>query len=131
MFKTKSLLNSICDTNHAKSIATPEFNKFIGSILDKKLKQINLATNSDFNAVLQQANKNKEKIQKLATFDLSYFLGKTFLDDDGFKNKFAYQSTFNMLQLKKTRALNVGNTLEIKRIILYQKFFHYTIFYLS
>ena len=99
--------------------------------MDKKLNQINLATNSDFNAVLQQANKNKEKIQKLATFDLSYFLGKTFLDDDSFKNKIAYQPTFNMLQLKKTRALNVGNMLEIKRIILYQKFFYYTIFYLS
>lgn len=99
--------------------------------MDKKLNQINLATNSDFNAVLQQANKNKEKIQKLATFDLSYFLGKTFLDDDSFKNKFSYQPTFNMLQLKKTRALNVGNMLEIKRIILYQKFFYYTIFYLS
>lgn len=81
--------------------------------MDKKLKQINLATNSDFNAVLQQANKNKEKIQKLATFDLSYFLGKTFLDDDGFKNKFAYQPTFNMLQLKKDKSTErwkyVGN----------------------
>ena len=46
---------------------------------------MNLATNSDFNAVLQQANKNKKNIQKLTMFDLSNFLGKTFFGDDGLK----------------------------------------------
>ena len=46
---------------------------------------MNLATNSDFNAVLQQANKNKENIQKLTMFELSNFLGKTFFGDDGLK----------------------------------------------
>ena len=38
-----------------------------------------LVTNSDVNAVSQCASKNKEKIEKLHAFDLSYFFGKTFL----------------------------------------------------
>ena len=37
--------------DHAKYIATPEFNKFAGSVFDANLKQANLATNSDVNAV--------------------------------------------------------------------------------
>ena len=41
-----------------------------------KLKLVNLATNSDLNAVSQRGNENKEKIEKLQTHDFSYFLGK-------------------------------------------------------
>ena len=51
--------------------------------MDTKLKQLiakaNLATNSNVGTISQRANKNKEKIEKLQTFDLSYFLGKIFL----------------------------------------------------
>ena len=45
--------------DHAKYVTTPEFNKFSGSIFNTKSKQAGLATNSDVNAVLQCANKNK------------------------------------------------------------------------
>ena len=69
----KTVQNKIPD--HAKYIATPEFNNFSGSIFDTSLKQANLATNSDVNAVPQCVNKKKEKIEKLQTFDLSHFIG--------------------------------------------------------
>ena len=50
-------------SNYAKYITTPEFNKFTSSMFDQKIKQANLATNSDVNAVEKLSNKNKEKIK--------------------------------------------------------------------
>ena len=57
------------------------FNKSDGSIFDKKLKQGNLAINSNIDSVSHRANNNKEKIEKPQTFDLCYFLGKNFFVD--------------------------------------------------
>ena len=37
---------------------------------------------------------------KLQTHDLTYFLGKNFLDNDGFQNMFVYQPTFNVMDFK-------------------------------
>ena len=44
-------------------LTTPEFGKFAGKIFefDTKLKQANLATNHDLNAISQRVNINKEK----------------------------------------------------------------------
>ena len=41
-----------------------------------RLKQANLETSSNVNTVSQRANKNKEKIEKLKTFDSNYFFGR-------------------------------------------------------
>ena len=55
-------------------LTTPEFGKFAGKIFefDTKLKQANLATNHDLNAISQRVNINKEKknIEKPQKFDL-------------------------------------------------------------
>ena len=48
-------------------------------------KQANLAENSDISAVSQYANKNKQKIEKLQTFYLIYFLRIIFLMIMAFK----------------------------------------------
>ena len=40
---------------------------------------------------------------KLKIFDLSYFLDKNVFGDDSFQNIFAYQPTFNMLELKEDK----------------------------
>ena len=47
-------------------LTTPEFGKFAGKIFefDTKLKQANLATNHDLNAISQRVNINKEKKKK-------------------------------------------------------------------
>ena len=51
--------------------------------------------------ILILLNRNEEKTKKLQTFDLSYFLDKTFFfGDDAFKNMFICQPTFNTLELK-------------------------------
>ena len=47
--KIGEVKNKIID--YAKYVTTPEFNKFAGPIFDTKLKQANLATNSDLNTV--------------------------------------------------------------------------------
>ena len=62
--------------DHSKYITTPEFNTFAGSVFDTKLKQAILAAGIDVNGVSQCANKNKDIIEKLKTFDLSCFLCK-------------------------------------------------------
>ena len=59
-----------------------------------ELKQKHLANNRYVNAVLERANKNKERMEILQTFDLSYFVGENFFGDDGFQNMFVFQSTF-------------------------------------
>ena len=58
--------------DHTEYITTPKFHEFFGSIFDMKLKQANLAINGDVSAILQSANKIKEKIETLQTFDLSF-----------------------------------------------------------
>ena len=37
----------------------------------------------------------QDKIVKLQTYDLSYFLGKNFFGDDVFQNMFLYQKTLS------------------------------------
>ena len=46
--------------DHAKYVSTPEFIKVAGKVFNTKLKEANLATKSDLNAVSQRANKNEE-----------------------------------------------------------------------
>ena len=70
--KIGEIENKVSD--HAKNINTPEFNKFAGLIFDAKSNKANLAKNSNLNTVEQHANKNKDKIEKLQIFDLSYFI---------------------------------------------------------
>ena len=61
-------------------LPTPEFGKFAGKIFefDTKLKQANLATNHDLNAISQRVNINKEKKKQKNHKSLIYFLGNIF-----------------------------------------------------
>ena len=60
--------------DHTEYITSPKFHEFLGSIFDMKLKQANLAINGNVSAVLQRANKIKEKIETLQTFDLIFLV---------------------------------------------------------
>ena len=75
--------------SHSVCITTNSFNKFLGTMFDERSKQAKLATNS-LVTVEQHDNENKEKIENLQMFDLSYFLDKTFFEDDGFQNIFVF-----------------------------------------
>ena len=43
---------------------------------------------------------------KLKTHGLSYFLGKSFFDDDGSENMFVYQAALDMLQFEKDKIID-------------------------
>ena len=76
--------------SHSVCITTNSFNKCLGTMFDERSKQAKLATNS-LVTVEQHDNENKEKIENLQMLDLSYFLDKTFFEDDGFQNIFVFK----------------------------------------
>ena len=78
----------------SKYIITTEFNKFLGEIFDERLKQAKLATITDLNSVDRHAIKNQEKIEKLQTHDLSFFIGQSYLDNNGSQNFLIFQTIF-------------------------------------
>ena len=86
--KLLKLKNKLTDHNHDKYIPTPEFNTLAADIFNARLTQVNLITNTDFDAKLSSINrkitKNKTKhllveneLNKLKTFDSSHFIGKS------------------------------------------------------
>ena len=99
--------------NHDKYITAPEFNNLTGESF------ANLLTEDDFNKKLTSVNTritlNKTKhleVQKklisLLTKDFIFILGRIyFTSNDGSPNMFAYKPTFSVLELKKTRVLNI------------------------
>lgn len=55
-----------------------EFNKFPSEVFDAKLKQVKLATNKMLNNVLLKI----EKTEKIEIFRLSFFIGKSYFNND-------------------------------------------------
>ena len=69
------------------------------------MAQRNLITKTDFNAKLSNLNRkitqNKSKhllveneLNKLKTFDSSYFIGKSHFEEDGVQNHLVFQPTY-------------------------------------
>ena len=92
--KITELENKLNYHNHDKYIDTSEFNKLAADVFNARLAQANLITKTDFNAKLPNLNRkitqNKSKhllveneLNKLKTFDSSYFIGKSYFDEDG------------------------------------------------
>ena len=124
--------------DHARYITTSEFNNVSDSIFDTKLKKTNLATFSHVNAISQCTNKNKEKIKKLQTLDLSYFLGKLFLGDNGFQNMFVCQPKFSTIDFKQEneeykvsawipKGVNSSNILPLHKLLPTIKYYDHKI----
>ena len=93
---------------HDRYITTNDFNKLSGVIFDERLKQAKLATTNDLGTVDQGAIKNEEKIEKLQTFHLSFFIGKSYFSDDGSQNFLMFQPFY------KTSTMPAGLTHTIK-----------------
>ena len=92
--KVTEIENKHNNHNHDKYIDTQEFNKLAANVFNARLAQANLIAIIDFDAKLSSLNKkitqNKTKclvveneLNKLKTFDSSYFLGKSHFEDDG------------------------------------------------
>ena len=100
--KITEIEKKLTDHDHDKYITTPEFNTLGADVFNVRLAQTNLITKTDFDAKLLSLNKkitsNKTKhllveneLNKLKTFDSSYFIGKSHFEEDGTQNYLAFQ----------------------------------------
>ena len=92
----------LTDHNHEKYITTPEFNNLAGDVFNARLAQANLTTKKDFDAKLSRINRKitekksknilvENELNKLKTFDSSYFIGKSHFEEDGTQNYLVFQ----------------------------------------
>ena len=88
--------------NHNHNIDTSDFNTLATNFFNARLAQANLITKADFDAKLSSLNRkitqNKSKhllveneLNKLKTFDSSYFIGKSHFEEDGTQNYLVFQ----------------------------------------
>ena len=100
--KVTEIENKLNNNNHDKYIDTSESNKVAADVFNARTAQANLITKTDFDAKLLNLNrkitKNKSKhllveneLKKLKKFDSSYFIGKSYFDEDGTKNYLVFQ----------------------------------------
>ena len=93
--KITEIEKKLTNNNHDKYIATPEFNTLTANVFDARLAQANLITKIDFNAKLSSLNRKQllveNELQKLKTFDWSYFRGKSHFEEDGTQNYSVFQ----------------------------------------
>ena len=92
--------NKFNNHNHDKYIDTWEFNKLAADVFNARLAQANLITKTDFEAKLSRINRktteNKTEnvlveLNKLKTFQASYFLGKSHFEENGTQNYLVFQ----------------------------------------
>ena len=100
--KGTEIVNKLNNHNHDKYIDTQTFNKLTADVFNVRLAQANLITKTKFDAKLLNRNRkfaaNKSKhllveneLNKLKTFDSSYFIGKSHFEEDGVQNYWAFQ----------------------------------------
>ena len=115
--KVTEIENKLNNHNHDKYIDTPEFNKLAADVFNAKLAQANLITKTDFDNKLSSLNRKntenktkhplvKNELNKLKTFDSSYFIGKSHFDEDGTQNYLVFQPLNKYFKL-------ITNTLSI------------------
>ena len=100
--KVTEIENKLNNHNHDKYIDTQEFNKLAADVFNARLAQATLITRTDFDAKLSNLNRKitqnktkhllvENKLNKLKTFDSSYFIGKSHFEEDGTQNYLAFQ----------------------------------------
>ena len=98
--KITDVENKLNNHNHDKYITTLEFNTLAADVFILRLAQANLITKADFDAKLssQKITQNKTKhllveneLNKLKTFDSSYFFGKSHFEEDCTQNHLVFQ----------------------------------------
>ena len=100
--KVTEIENKLNNHNHDKYTDTSTFNTLATNVFNARLAQANLITTTDFDAELSSLNRkitqNKSKhllveneLNKLKTFDSSYFIGKSHFGEDGTQNYLAFQ----------------------------------------
>ena len=94
-FNTKitEIEKKLTDHNHDKYIDTQEFDKLAADVFNVTIAQTNLITNTyfaKFSSLYRKITSNKTKhllveneLNKVKTFDSSYFIGKSHFEEDG------------------------------------------------
>ena len=101
--KIKKTEDKICDVR--KLVTCAAFNAKIKEIEDLNKKIAKLATKAELKV-------EQDKIVKLQTHDLSYFIDKN--GDDGFQSMLSCQARFSRLNLKKGRDIDSVFSLKSK-----------------
>ena len=92
----------IINHNHDKYITTSEFKTLAKDVFNARLAQANLTTKTDFDGKLSRINREitenkteyllvKNELNKLKTFDSTYFIGKSNFEEDGTQNYLVFQ----------------------------------------
>ena len=92
--KITEIEKTLTDHNHDKYIDTQEFNKLAAEVFNVRIAQTNLITKTNFDAkfssLYRKITSNKTKhllveneLNKVKTFDSSYFIGKSHFEEDG------------------------------------------------
>ena len=100
--KVTEIENKVNNHNHDKYIDTSEFNKLTADVFNARLAQANLITKTEFDSKLSSLNKNitankakylliENELNRLKTFDSSYFIGKSHFEEDGVQNYLVFQ----------------------------------------
>ena len=108
--KVTEIENKLNNHNHDKYIDTQEFNKLAGDVFNARLAPANLITKTDFDVKLLSLNRkitqNKTKyllveneLNKLKTFDSSYFIGKSHFDEDGTQNCLVFRPMYRYFKM--------------------------------
>ena len=103
--KITEIVKKLTDHKHYEYIDTSKFNTLATNLFNTRVAQANLITKTDFDAKLTSLNrkitKNKSdhllvqsKLNKLKAFDLSYFIGKKCLEEDGNQNYLVFQPMY-------------------------------------
>ena len=101
--KITDIENKLNNHNHDNYIDTSEFNKLAAGVFNARLAPANLITETYFDAKLSSLNRkisqNKSKrlpveneLNKLKTFNSSYFIGKNHFEEDGTQNYLVFQA---------------------------------------
>ena len=108
--KVTEIENELNNHNHDKHIDTQEFNKLAADVFNARLKQANFVTKTDFDDKLSNLNRTitstktkhvlvENELKKLKTFDLSYFVGKNYFEEDGAQNYLAFQPMYRYFKV--------------------------------
>ena len=108
--KVTEIENNLNNLNHNKYIDTSEFNKLAVDVFNARIAQANLITKTDFDVKLSGLNKKitqnkrkhllvENKLNKLKTFDLSYFFGNSHFEEDGTQNYLVFQPMYRYFKV--------------------------------
>ena len=103
--KITEIEKKLTDHNHDKYIDTSKFNTLATNVFNTRIAQANFITKTDFDAKLSSLNrkitKNKSdhllvqnELNKLKSFDSSYFIGKSHFEEDGAQNYLLFQPMY-------------------------------------